>query len=295
MDGALYVNPVLGPRGQIRNGLESLIHPMIVSYREDGIMGASVIFGIGFAFPLCVATTHAADCVSRVSDGIETGNVEEAVYALKKGVDEGDERCEFILGIWSLLGNGMEQDTAVGTRWVRNAAKAGLPIAQSHLGLLYASGQGVEKDDEAAAEWYQSTAEYGDALGQAALGAVTLQGAGVRKNRVEAYMWTSLAAAQGIEKARAHLPAIERAMTADELKRAKAKVATFQPKPIPKNAGSTRARCGSPSGHKPNTRATSGSRPSSRTATTQRFSTSRSASPAPSRWGTGSVRVNPSG
>ena len=197
-------------------------------------MRASVILGIALAFLLCAATTHARDCLSRVSDGIETGRVEEALFALKKGIDEGDERCEFILGIWSLLGNGIEQDTEAGTRWVRRAAKAGLPIAQSHLGLLYASGQGVEKDEDKAAEWYRSAAEFGDPLGQAALGAITSLGIGVRKDPIGAYMWTSLAAAQGIEKARAHLPAIEAALTARELERAKAKVAAFHPKPIPK-------------------------------------------------------------
>jgi hypothetical protein len=223
------------PLGAIwKKDLESLTHRMVVLYPEDGIMRASVILGVALAFPLCAATTHAADCLSTVSDGIDSGQVEEAVVALKKGADEGDERCEFILGIWSLLGNGIEQDTAVGARWIRRAAKAGLPIAQSHLGLLYASGQGVEKDERKAAKWYRTAAEFGDPLGQAALGAVTSLGVGIREDPIDAYVWTSLAAAQGIEKARAHLPAIERALTAKQLERAKAEVAAFHPKPIPK-------------------------------------------------------------
>ena len=66
------------------------------------------------------------------------------------------------------------------------------------------------------------------------MGAATFLGAGVRKNRVEAYMWTSLAAAQGIEKARVNLAAIEIALTAEELERARAMVAQFRPNPIPK-------------------------------------------------------------
>ena len=197
-------------------------------------MRASTFLVITLSLLLGVANTQAADCVSSVSSSIEAGTLNGTVLAVQMGADAGDERCQFILGVWLLLGNGVEQDTEAGTRWVRAAAKAGLPIAQSHLGLLYASGHGVERDEKTAAQWYRSAAELGDALGQAALGAVTFLGVGVRKNIVEAYMWTSLAAAQGIEKARVHLPAIESAMTASQLRRANAKAAEFDPRPIPK-------------------------------------------------------------
>ena len=196
-------------------------------------MRASIILGIALTIPFCCGLAQAADCVSRASDAIESGRAQSAVGDLKKGARDGDERCKFILGMWSLSGTGMQPDAVLGSRWLREAAKEGLPIAQSFLGLLYAGGWGVEEDAEAAAEWYRAAADYGDPLGQAALGVATFLGEGVPKDQVEGYMWTSLAAAQGNEKARAHLPAMESAMTTDEVEQAKGRVAEFRPKERP--------------------------------------------------------------
>ncbi len=88
----------------------------------------------------------------------------------------------------------------------------------------------MEKNDEQAASWYRRAADRGDPLGQAALGAARFLGVGVPKDLIEAYKWTSLAAAQENEKARAHLPAIESAMTEGEVERARTRVAAFRPK-----------------------------------------------------------------
>ena len=53
--------------------------------------------------------------------------------------------------MWSLSGAKGEQNPEEGLRWLRAAAKDGLPIAQSCLGLLYASGLVVEQDEKKAA------------------------------------------------------------------------------------------------------------------------------------------------
>jgi TPR repeat protein len=132
--------------------------------------------------------------------------------------------------MWSLSGEKAEQSPDEGLRWLRAAAKDGLPIAQSCLGLLYASGLVVEKDEEKAARLYRKAAEYGDPLGQAALALASFRGVGVRQDRIDAYQWMSLAAAQGHEDARAYLPAVEGTLSADELTLAKADVAKFRPK-----------------------------------------------------------------
>ncbi len=197
-------------------------------------MKASIILGIALTIPFCFGSAQAVDCVSRASEGIEGGSPQAAVGALKRGAREGDDRCKFILGTWLLSGIGMKPDAVSGSRWLREAAKQGLPMAQSLLGLLYASGWGVKEGAEEAAEWYRAAADYGDPLGQAALGAATFLGDGAPKDRVEGHMWTSLAAAQGNEKARAHLPTMESAMTTDEIERAKGRAAEFRPKERPK-------------------------------------------------------------
>ena len=53
-------------------------------------MRAFVILGIALAFPLWVATTRAADCVSTVSDGIETGRHAAPLTAGTPGVLHGN-------------------------------------------------------------------------------------------------------------------------------------------------------------------------------------------------------------
>ncbi len=132
--------------------------------------------------------------------------------------------------MWSLSGAKSEQNPDEGLRWLREAAKDGLPIAQSTLGLLYASGLVVAKDDRKAARWYRTAAEYGDPLGQTALALASFRGVGVQQDRIDAYRWMSLATAQGNEEARAYLPAIESTLTVDELELAKADAAKFRPK-----------------------------------------------------------------
>ncbi len=185
---------------------------------------------IALAIFFCAPSAQAFDCLERASDRIKSGDEEAAVAAVKRGAREGDARCKFILGMWSLSGSKTEQAPKAGFRWLKEAAKDGLPNAQSALGLLYASGLVVEKDERKAARWYRKAAEFGDPLGQTALALASFRGVGVEENRIDAYRWMSLAAAQGNEEARAYLPAIESTLTVDELELAKADVAKFSAK-----------------------------------------------------------------
>ncbi len=193
-------------------------------------MRVARIVAIALAIFFCARSAQAFDCLEQASDRIKSGDEAAAVAAVKRGAREGDARCKFILGMWSLSGAKTEQASKAGFRWLREAAKDGLPAAQSRLGLLYASGLMVEKDEEKAARWYRKAAEYGDPLGQTALGLATFRGVGVEENRIDAYQWMSLAAAQGNEEARAYLPAIESTLTVGELELAKADAAKFRPK-----------------------------------------------------------------
>ncbi len=185
---------------------------------------------IALATLFCALSAQAFDCLERATDRIKEGDEAAAVAAVKRGARQGDARCKFILGMWSLSGAKAKQDPGEGLRWLRSAAKDGLPIAQSCLGLLYASGLVVEQDEQKAARLYRKAAEYGDPLGQTAFALASFRGVGVQQNRVDAYQWMSLAAAQGNEEARAYLPAVEGTLTVDELALAKADVAKFRPK-----------------------------------------------------------------
>ena len=159
-------------------------------------MRAANAIAIAIALFFCARFAQAFDCLERATDRIKSGDEAAAVEAVKRGARLGDARCKFILGMWSLSGEKAEQSPDEGLRWLRAAAKDGLPIAQSCLGLLYASGLVVEKDEEKAARLYRKAAEYGDPLGQTALALASFRGVGVRQDRIDAYQWMSLAAAQ---------------------------------------------------------------------------------------------------
>ncbi|MBW2715551.1 MAG: sel1 repeat family protein [Deltaproteobacteria bacterium] len=178
----------------------------------------------------CASSAQAFDCLEKAANRIKSGDDAAAIEVVKRGARQGDERCKFILGMWSLTGAKAEQNPREGLRWLREAANDGLPIAQSSLGLLYASGLIVDRNEQKAARLYRKAAEYGDPLGQTALALASFRGVGVEEDRVDAYRWISLAAAQGDERANTYLPTIEGSLTTGELELAKADVAQFQPR-----------------------------------------------------------------
>ena len=193
-------------------------------------MRAACSVAIAHAILFSALSAQAFDCLERASEQIKSGDEAAAVAAVKRGARLGDSRCKFILGMWSLSGAKAEQNPEAGLRWLREAARDGLPIAQSSLGLLYASGLVVEQDEQKAARLYRQAAEYGDPLGQTALALASFRGVGLKPNHIDAYQWMSLAAAQGHEQARAYLPAVEGSLSADELQLAKVDLAKFRAK-----------------------------------------------------------------
>jgi hypothetical protein len=195
-------------------------------------MRAAIVIASVLAVLVFPLSTQAEDCLARATKKVEKGHTQEAVKALEKGARQGDERCQFVLAMWSLTGQGMQPDPESGATWLDAAARAGLPVAQANLGLLYASGVGVEQDESIAVKWYRKAAEYGDPLGQAAYGAALFLGSGVEESPLDGYVWTSLAAAQGDEKAQSFIVGMEQVLTDEELDEARKKIAEFRPKKI---------------------------------------------------------------
>jgi hypothetical protein len=185
------------------------------------------------AFPFIQAPAFADDYLSQASQKIEEGRIKSATRYLSRGAGNGDERCDFVLGLWALTGVDGRRDAKEASRRFIKAANSGLLIAQANLGLLYASGDGVRKNEETAAEWYRKAAESGDPLGQAALGAAIFLGAGVEQNNLSAFVWTSLAAAQGNERARAFLNPMKAKLSEQEIADANTQVAAFHAKDVP--------------------------------------------------------------
>ena len=94
-----------------------------------------------------------------------------------------------------------------GAYWIREAAKAGDPIAQRQLAELYYRGEGVEKDYGQAVHWSRAAAEQGDAEAQGFLAGLYRIGAGVPPDLDQSLSWYRKAASQGHAVSQYHLGA----------------------------------------------------------------------------------------
>ena len=77
----------------------------------------------------------------------------EAVKWLRKGTDQGDPHCRFLLGNLHLKGDGVRKDLYRGIELIRNAARQGIPDAQLGLGEIYGSGEIVWQNNRKGARW----------------------------------------------------------------------------------------------------------------------------------------------
>jgi TPR repeat protein len=81
-------------------------------------------------------------------------------------------------------------------RW-KIAAEMGHARAQSCLGSMYSKGEGVPEDQAAATMWIRRAAEQGDVDAQTNLGIRLLAGRGERQNESEGLNWLALASRNG--------------------------------------------------------------------------------------------------
>jgi hypothetical protein len=94
------------------------------------------------------------------------------------------------------------------TIWTEEA-EAGDPAAAYNLGRIYTNGDGVRQSDQKAFEWYGRAAEGGLAQAQFQVGYMYAAGEGVQTDLRKAIIWTGRAARQGHAQARANLPEMQ--------------------------------------------------------------------------------------
>ena len=89
--------------------------------------------------------------------------------------------------------------------FVQASARAGLPIAQVALALLYRNGRGVLKDDTKAAYWYREAANRNHPTAQFNLADMLYYAEGLSQDKEEAVLWYRRAARQGLSSAQFRL------------------------------------------------------------------------------------------
>ncbi len=130
---------------------------------------------------------------------------ESEVAKLQRPAQQGDPRCQILLGFRYKMGKGVPKDYVEAVKWFRKAADQGSALGQNDLGVMYRDGLGVARDYGEALKRFKKAVEKGSSQGQVSLGYMYENGFGVPKDYQEAIKWYRKAADQGNATAQKNL------------------------------------------------------------------------------------------
>jgi localization factor PodJL len=155
-----------------------------------------------------------------------------AVAWYRRAAEGGLAPAQYRLGSIYEKGLGVPRNLTTAQDWYRQAAEAGNVKAMHNLAVLYAEGAGGEPDLEHASELFRQAAEHGVRDSQFNLAVLHARGLGVPRDLIEAYKWFSVAASSGDEESANRRDIIAQALSEDDLAKAKAAAASFEPLPL---------------------------------------------------------------
>lgn len=155
-----------------------------------------------------------ADTLQDATAAVLRKDYPTAVRLLEPLARAGDPLAQVRLGLLYYHGHGVRESDSAALMWFERAARQGLAEAQFQLGNMYAYGLAVVPADQdsgrLAAQWYFEAALQGHPEAQYSLGILFLTGSGVEASQAEARKWIERAAARGHADARAYLQALPR-------------------------------------------------------------------------------------
>jgi hypothetical protein len=113
----------------------------------------------------------------------------------------GNPLAQLRLGMLYETGDGVTRSYKNALYWLSQAASAGEPGSQAELAAYYEEGDILPEDWNLAMRLYQASASQGWHLGQSGFGRCYEFGIAVPQNRTQAIAWFKLAASQGNSKA----------------------------------------------------------------------------------------------
>lgn len=99
---------------------------------------------------------------SRYEAALARGELGEARACLERGAEAGEPYCAAQLGVWLLLGHGVERDDVAGYGLIGRAAECGVAEARRLRATLHAQGRGTPESWSHAVEWLVRGARAGD-------------------------------------------------------------------------------------------------------------------------------------
>lgn len=123
--------------------------------------------------------------------------IERAAYYLNRA-RAGDPLAQYNLAVLYARGDGLVQDFFSAAGWFREAALAGNAAAQFDLAVIYQRGLGVRQNLAEAIAWYRRAAERNYPAAQYNLALLYAEGRGVPQDAGAAARWYRRAAARGL-------------------------------------------------------------------------------------------------
>ena len=161
---------------------------------------------------------------------LDAGRTKDGLGYIRKAANQGQPAAQYRLAKLYEAGIGVAADPDMARQLTERAARSGNRIAMHDLGLYYAEGRGgVERNLTTALSWFEKAAERGVVDSQYNLGILFGSTPEIPKDLSAAYLWFSVASTQGDQHAGNQLGTLKSQLSADQLKKAEARVASFKP------------------------------------------------------------------
>lgn len=156
----------------------------------------------------------------------------KAADSYRIAAEKGYAPAQYRLGNFYEKGLGVARDLTKAKTYYQLAAEQGNASAMHNLAVLFAAGTDGAPDNDSAALWFAKAAELGVKDSQFNLAVLSAKGMGVQQNLEESYKWFALAANAGDKDAGQKRDEVAKAMSPEQLQRARAAVELWKPKPM---------------------------------------------------------------
>ena len=128
---------------------------------------------------------------------LEAGRIADGATLMREAADAGLPMAQYRMAKLFESGQGVPRDLSQSRAWTAQAAEGGNVKAMHDLAVFYAEGEGGQQNYAGAVQWFRNAAEYGLIDSQYNLGVLYEQGLGVTADPVEALYWFMVAQKSG--------------------------------------------------------------------------------------------------
>lgn len=128
---------------------------------------------------------------------LETGRIADGATLMREAADAGLPIAQYRMAKLYENGQGVPRDLSQSRAWTARAAEGGNIKAMHDLAVFYAEGEGGQQNYAGAVQWFRNAAEYGLIDSQYNLGVLYEQGLGVTADPEEALYWFMVAQKSG--------------------------------------------------------------------------------------------------